>query len=130
MRDALTILLHALIVWVLVEGLLSLTISSGAQSLWAIALSTTSVLALATWLTAWLTRSSQHGVPRLLRRLLPVPLLGAVWTGYAVASSEGTLPQVAVAASAWVVGALVGLLVVVLTRRRTEESSSMNQIFA
>jgi hypothetical protein len=131
MRELLRLVVHALVLWVLARGLVGLAISSGTQSLWALAAATAAVVLLAGAATALLTRALQDDLPVLARRLLPVPLLAAAWTALSASSHEATAAQTAVATGAWVVGAVLGVaLVRVLGRRRRARQREMRSSFA
>lgn len=113
---------HALITWVLVRMLASLAVSSGAQSLWALATALVVVVAVSGLLTAWLTRSRGLRAAALARRLLPAPVVGALLTGVTVVLNGGSPAQTAVASAAWILG--TGLAIAVLALRRGPEGEA------
>lgn len=103
--------IHALISWVLVRMLASLAVSSGAQSLWALATALVVAVAASGSLTAWLTRSRGLRASRLARRLLPAPVVGAAITAITVVLNGGSPAQITVATLAWIVGGALGVAV-------------------
>lgn len=112
---------HAVITWVLVRMLASLAVSSGAQSLWALASALVVAVTTSGILTTWLTRS--HGLPRarLARRLLPAPVAGAVLTAVVVVLNGASPAQTTVASLAWVVGAALGISIPAARRSPRED---------
>lgn len=131
MRELLRLGVHAVVLWVMVRGLVGLAISSGTQSLWALAAATAAVVLLAGVVTALLTRGLQEPLPVLARRLLPVPLLAGVWTAVSASSHDATGTQTAVAAGGWAVGAVLSLVLVrALGRRKHSRQREMRSSFA
>lgn len=115
--DVLVWAVHALVTWILVRMVASLAVSVGAQSLWALAAAACVTLAVATLLSAWLTRTLRLPSRRHLVRLLPVPVAGALWTGASVLRHGGDPAQLLVAGGAWVGGAVLAVLAIRLTQR-------------
>lgn len=130
MGKLLRYLLHALIVWIMMRGLVSLAITSGTQSLWAIAAATATTIAVSAAITAWLTRTHRSDLATALRLLLPVPLLGGIWAGLSAWTHHASGQQVAVAAGAWIVGGLLGAVLVQLVWRKRRRRPEMRTSFA
>lgn len=114
--DLLITAFHALILWVMVRGLSSLAISSGAQNLWALAGSVAVAVLASTAVAAWLSGTAAQPGARQIRRLLPAPTLGAVVTGLLVSANGGSSAQILVSSFAWLLGATIALVGLSLTK--------------
>ena len=125
-RDPLFWAGHALVLWITLRMLTSLAVSSGAQSLWALATALAATIVLSTVLLATLTRSTRLAAGRLALRLLPAPTVGAVLAGVTAGLNGASWQQVAVAGGAWVTGGLLAVLALLALGRRRTQTQGMS----